>query len=268
MFIDKIKNRRLILKMNKIKLMVVDDNKEFCWLVRDYAEMQDDIDFIGSAHDGLSALDMIKSKKPDVVLLDNVMPQLDGIGVLNHLQNFPAKDRPKIVTVTACPTDEFMTNAYRLGVNYAMSRKIDINEMFDRCRMVLKNTPAQAKSEKLTVEDIEGKVTAMIHEVGVPAHIKGYAYLRVAIMLVLEDGQLIESITKLLYPTVAKKFNTSASRVERAIRHAIEVAWDRGDTDTLNSIFGFTINQSKGKPTNSEFIAMISDKLRLEMRKA
>lgn len=254
--------------MEKFKLMVVDDNREFCNLVRGYAQMQEDIEFIGATFDGISALDMIREKKPDVVILDNVMPQLDGIGVLNHLQSFPAKDRPKVVTVTACPTDEFMANAYKLGVNYAMSRKIDINEIIDRCRMVVKNTPAEAKSENLKVEDIESMVTAMIHEVGVPAHIKGYSYLRVAIMLVLEDRQLIESITKLLYPTVAKKFNTSASRVERAIRHAIEVAWNRGDTDTLNSIFGFTINQSKGKPTNSEFIAMISDKLRLEMKRA
>ena len=254
--------------MEKIKLIVVDDNKEFCRLVRDYAQVQEDIEFIGSAYDGISALDMIRSRKPDVVILDNVMPQLDGIGVLNHLQNFPANDRPKVVTVTACPTDEFMANAYKLGVNYAMSRKIDINDMIDRCRMVVRNTPAEAKQENLCVENVEGRVTEMIHEVGVPAHIKGYSYLRVAIMLVLEDRQLIESITKLLYPTVAKKFNTSASRVERAIRHAIEVAWNRGDTDTLNSIFGFTINQSKGKPTNSEFIAMISDKLRLEMKRA
>ena len=254
--------------MEKIKLMVVDDNREFCSLVKGYAQMQDDIEFSGAAFDGISALDMIREKKPHVVILDNVMPQLDGIGVLNHLKNFHSQDRPKIVTVTACPTDEFMSNAYKLGVNYAMSRKIDINEIIDRCRMVVKNTPAEAKSEKLSTEDIEALVTNMIHEVGVPAHIKGYSYLRTAIMLVLEDRQLIESITKLLYPTVAKKFSTSSSRVERAIRHAIEVAWDRGDTDTLNNLFGFTINQSKGKPTNSEFIAMISDKLRLKMKRA
>ena len=254
--------------MERIKLMVVDDNREFCSLVKGYAQMQDDIEFSGAAFDGISALDMIREKKPHVIILDNVMPQLDGIGVLNHLQNFHQQDRPKIVTVTACPTDEFMSNAYKLGVNYAMSRKIDINEIIDRCRMVVNNTPAEAKSEMLSMEDIESMVTDMIHEVGVPAHIKGYSYLRVAIMLVLEDRQLIESITKLLYPTVAKKFSTSASRVERAIRHAIEVAWDRGDTETLNNIFGFTINQSKGKPTNSEFIAMISDKLRLKMKRA
>ena len=254
--------------MEKIKLMVVDDNREFCCLVRDYVRMQDDVEFTGAAFDGITGLDMIRNKKPDVVILDNVMPQLDGIGVLNHLQSFAAKDRPKIVTVTACPTDEFMSNAYKLGVNYAMSRKTDVNEMIDRCRMVFNNKPMEAKNEKLKVEDVESMVTDMIHEVGVPAHIKGYSYLRLAIMLVLEDRLLIESITKLLYPTVAKRFNTSASRVERAIRHAIEVAWDRGDTDTLNNIFGFTINQSKGKPTNSEFIAMISDKLRLKMKKA
>lgn len=253
--------------MEKIKLMVVDDNREFCSLVRGYVLMQDDLEFVGSAYDGIGALDMIRSKKPDVVILDNVMPQLDGIGVLNHLQNFQPQDRPKIVAVTACPTDAFMASAFKLGVNYTMSRKVDINEIVDRCRMVVKNTPVVVQQEKLKMEDVEGLVTDMIHEVGVPAHIKGYSYLRVAIMLVLEDRLLIESITKLLYPTVAKKFNTSASRVERAIRHAIEVAWTRGDTDTLNSIFGFTINQAKGKPTNSEFIAMISDKLRLQIKK-
>ena len=269
MFINKTKTyRRIFTKMDKIKLMVVDDNKEFCKLVRDYVQIQDDIEFVGAAFDGISALEIIKSKKPDVILLDNVMPELDGLGVLNHLKNFPAEERPKVITVTACPTNEFMNNAYKLGVNYAMSRKIDINDMLDRCRMVVRNTPAKATYTTITAEDMERKVTEMIHEVGVPAHIKGYSYLRVAIMMVMEDGQLIESITKLLYPTVAKKFNTSSSRVERAIRHAIEVAWNRGDTDTLNNIFGFTINQAKGKPTNSEFIAMISDKLRLELKRA
>lgn len=252
--------------MAKIKLLVVDDNREFCNLVRDYINMQSDIEFSGAAFDGISALDLIRTKKPDVVLLDNVMPQLDGIGVLTHLQNMPASERPKIVTVTACPTDSFMTSAYKLGVNYAMSRKIDIAEMIERCRMVVNTSPAESGDQKISVRDIESLVTTTIHEVGVPAHIKGYSYLRESIMLVLEDRQLIESITKQLYPTVAKRFNTTASRVERAIRHAIEVAWGRGDTETLDKIFGFTINQSKGKPTNSEFIAMISDKLRLELK--
>ena len=254
--------------MEKIKLLVVDDNKEFCRLVRDYTQLQDDIEFIGAAFDGISAMEIIKEKKPHVILLDNVMPQLDGIGVLNHLQNIHSADRPKVVTVTACPTTEFMNNAYKLGVNYAMSRKTDINEMIDRCRMVVKNAAPEVSYSKLSAEDLECMVTEKIHEVGVPAHIKGYAYLRIAIMMVIEDNKLIESITKMLYPTVAKKFNPSASRVERAIRHAIEVAWTRGDTEVLNRIFGFTINQSKGKPTNSEFIAMISDIIRLEMKRA
>ena len=254
--------------MKKFKLMVADDNREFCNLIRDYAMAQDDIEFAGATFDGISALDMIRERKPDIVILDNVMPQLDGIGVLTHLKSFHAADRPKIVALTSCPTDEFMTTAYRLGVNYAMSRKSDTKEIINRCRMVMTSKPIELPTEKLTVSDIENRVTAMIHEVGVPAHIKGYSYLRLAIMLVLEDRQLIESITKLLYPTVAKKFDTSASRVERAIRHAIEVAWTRGDTETLNGIFGFTINQAKGKPTNSEFIAMISDRLRLQMKDA
>lgn len=253
--------------MNRIKIMVADDNKEFCSMVKDYVHSQNDMEFSGAAFDGISALEMIRTRKPDILLLDNVMPQLDGIGVLNHLQNFSPEDRPRVVTVTACPTDVFMTNAYKLGVSYAMSRKLDICEIIDRCRMVATNKPLNTKNEKLEVLDIESMVTSTIHEIGVPAHIKGYSYLRESIILVLNDRKLIESITKQLYPTVAKKFNTSSSRVERAIRHAIEVAWDRGDTDTLNNIFGFTINQAKGKPTNSEFIAMISDKLRLQLKK-
>ena len=254
--------------MEKIKFLVVDDNKSFCKSVREYAQMQDDIDFVGAAFDGISAMELIKTNKPDVILLDNVLPQLDGIGVLSHLQSIPAVDRPKVVAVTACPTAEFMNNAYKLGVSYTMSRKVDIHDMIERCRMVAQNTPAEASCNKLSSEDLECMVTEKIHEVGVPAHIKGYAYLRIAIMMVIEDNKLIESITKMLYPTVAKKFNTSASRVERAIRHAIEVAWTRGDTEVLNKIFGFTINQSKGKPTNSEFIAMISDIIRLELKRA
>ena len=254
--------------MDKIKLLVVDDNREFCNLVRDYTNMQDDVEFVGAAFDGISALEIIRSRKPDVILLDNVMPQLDGIGVMTHIQNMPVLQRPKVVTVTACPTDTFMTSAYKLGVSYAMSRKLDIAEMVERCRMAVRTSPADSGSDnrRLTEDDIEALVTSTIHEIGVPAHIKGYSYLRESIMLVLEDRQLIESVTKQLYPTVAKHFDTTASRVERAIRHAIEVAWSRGDTETLDSIFGFTINQSKGKPTNSEFIAMISDKLRLEIK--
>ncbi len=253
--------------MKKIKLAVIDDNKDYCMLVRDYAIMQDDFEFIGCAHDGFTALDLIRSKKPHIILLDNVMPELDGLGVMTHLLNYNEKDRPKVIVITACPTTTFMTNAYNLGVDYTMSRKMDISEMIERCRMVIRNDEEEIEiGNKANAADLEPIVTSIIHEVGVPAHIKGYSYLREAIMLVLKDCQLIESITKQLYPTVAKKFNTTSSRVERAIRHAIEVAWDRGDTETLNNLFGFTINQSKGKPTNSEFIAMIADRLRIKMK--
>lgn len=252
--------------MDKIRLLVVDDNREFCNLVRDYVNMQDDVEFAGAAFDGISALELIRSRRPDVILLDNVMPQLDGLGVMTHIKNMPVLQRPKVVTVTACPTDMFMTSAYKLGVSYAMSRKLDIAEMVERCKMVVNSASGKTGDERLTEDDIEALVTSTIHDVGVPAHIKGYSYLRESIMLVLKDRQLIESVTKQLYPTVAKHFGTTASRVERAIRHAIEVAWNRGDTEMLDSIFGFTINQSKGKPTNSEFIAMISDKLRLEIK--
>lgn len=251
--------------MEKIKLLVVDDNKDFCMTVRDYCSILDDIEVIGVAYDGLVALEVIQQKTPDIVLLDNVMPNLDGIGVLMRLTNIPREKRPKVITITACLTDEFAVNATKLGAAYQMSRNMSLEEIVERVRMVANTTTAE-KEEKIKEQDMETAITEIIHEIGVPAHIKGYSYIREAIMLVLKDNDIINSITKQLYPSVAKVYNTSPSRVERAIRHAIEVAWDRGDTETINKIFGFTINQSKGKPTNSEFIAMISDKLRLERK--
>ncbi len=257
--------------MGKIRLALADDNREFCSLVVDYISMIDDIELVGIANDGLVALELVEQKQPDVLILDNVMPQLDGLGVLARLQNVTAFKRPKVITITASLTEDFMINAYKLGADYQMSRRIDIEEIIKRVRMIMEKPkhriPQNPSINKGTI-DVETTVTSIIHEVGVPAHIKGYVYLREAIMLVLKDTDMVNSITKQLYPSVAKTYNTSASRVERAIRHAIEVAWDRGDTDTLNKIFGFTINQAKGKPTNSEFIAMIADKLRLEMKYA
>lgn len=256
--------------MEKIKVLVADDNREFCIQVKEYGSLQIDIDIIGIATDGITALELVQQLKPDVLILDNVMPHLDGLGVLGRLQNIKLEKRPKIIAITASPTHDFVVNAYKLGVDYQMSRKIGLDELMDRVRMVA-HTAVSAISTASPVAidlDIETIVTKIIHELGVPAHIKGYSYLREAIMLVLDNGDVINSVTKQLYPSVARAFSTSPSRVERAIRHAIEVAWDRGDTEKITEIFGFTINQTKGKPTNSEFIAMISDKLRLELKKA
>lgn len=253
--------------MKKIRLLVVDDNREFCMLVRSYIQMVDDMEFVGAAFDGYSALDMIKEIKPDVVLLDNVMPQLDGIGVLTHLKHIPKDERPKVVTVTACPTDTFMENACNLGASYAMSRKMDVDEMIKRCRMVVKSTSFGNSVKISNSENAENSIASLLHKTGMSANIKGYGYLKYAVLLIVEDKSYKNSITKKLYPDVAKYFNVSSASVERAIRNAINMAWERGNRDFLNSIFVSSVNPLKGKPTNSEFIAMISDIISLKIHK-
>ena len=252
--------------MKKIRLIVADDNREFCKLIRDYIQMTDDVEFVGAAFDGYTALDMIKEKKPDVVLLDNVMPQLDGIGVLSHLRDIPKNERPKIVTVTACPTDVFMENACKLGASYAMSRKMDVDEMIKRCRMVVKSTSFEGVAEAPEYANKEEYIVSILHKSGMSSNIKGYTYLKFSFLLMFQDETLKNSVTKNLYPKIARHFNVSTASVERAIRNAVNMAWKRGNPEFLNSIFASSINPSKGKPTNSEFIAMIYDKLKLEMK--
>lgn len=268
--------------MEKIRLVIADDSRDFCRIMKDFLLTVPEIELVGMASDGLVTLEIVESKRPNVLLLDNVMPFLDGLGVLTRLNEAGLKDSLKVIMISGSLSDDFVIHASKLGADYIMSRRMSADEIINKIRMVMEKPDVEAIYPNLNFNigssnyktsslnrasnDIEKTVTTVIHEIGVPAHIKGYTYLREAIMLVLKDTDLINSITKQLYPTVAKKHNTSSSRVERAIRHAIEVAWDRGDTETLNNIFGFTINQNKGKPTNSEFIAMISDKLRLEMK--
>lgn len=252
--------------MEKIRLMVADDNREFCKLIRDYVQMIDDVEFVGAAFDGYSALDMIKTKMPDVILLDNVMPHLDGIGVLTHLRAIPKSERPKIVTVTACPTDIFMENACKLGASYAMSRKMDIVEMINRCRMVCSTSSGNyAKASESA--SVENSIASLLREMGISANIKGYKYLKYSVPLMLEDEKYKNSLTKELYPAVAEYFNVSPASVERAIRSAIGMAWKRGNPEFLNSIFASSVNPEKGRPTNSEFLAVIADKLSIEMRR-
>ena len=257
--------------MEKIKVLLVDDNNEYATMVRDYLAAQDDINVVGIAADGQLGIEMINTKSPDVVLLDLVMPLMDGMGVLKRVGQLERTKRPRVIAVSAVAHDKITQNVIALGADYYMMKPAPMDAICERIRLVARPMSESAntifRSESIhPTGDLETNVTNIIHEVGVPAHIKGYQYLREAIMMVIGDNDLINSITKQLYPSVAKAYNTTSSRVERAIRHAIEVAWDRGDTDTLNKIFGFTINNGKGKPTNSEFIAMISDKLRLSMK--
>ena len=267
---------------SKITVTIADDNQEFAKMICKYLNNEEDIEVVGISNDGKEALDMILSKEPDVALLDVIMPHVDGIGVLEKLFSIPIKKRPKCIMLSAVGQDSITQKAIAIGAEYYMVKPFDLEVLVKRIREIhegYKNvgqnvTVKEIKSPYIVVsttktpESLEAQITNVIHEVGVPAHIKGYQYLREAITLAVNDIDIINSITKMLYPTLARKFKTTPSRVERAIRHAIEVAWTRGKLDVNNSMFGNTISVNKGKPTNSEFIAMIADKLRLEMKSA
>ena len=253
--------------MEKLKVVIVDCNNDYATKLRTAFSTFDDIEVSGVENDGLKGEKLIRDKSPDVVILDMILPGLDGIGLMQRTY----EKRPKFIMLSSIKKEEIIANAINSGAEYYMIKPVDNDIVIDRVRQMVdsdiieQNARIADMREKLEV-DLESKVTGIIHEVGVPAHIKGYQYLREAIIMTVNNMDLINSITKQLYPTVAKRYNTTPSRVERAIRHAIEVAWDRGDTDVLNSFFGYTIASGKGKPTNSEFIAMIADKLRLQLK--
>ncbi len=225
-----------------------------------------------SEKDGLKLIEKLKDTKPDVVLADLFMPNLDAIGVLHHIKEMPEKERPIVMIVSSYENSQLEREAMKAGAAYFFIRPFDMCTLAERIINFSgwrnEVAPVVANDNVLTDMDLEVMVTEIIHQIGVPAHIKGYHYLREAIIISIKNDDYINSVTKLLYPTVAKKFVTTSSRVERAIRHAIEVAWDRGDLDVLNSVFGYTINNDRGKPTNSEFIAMIADKIRLRIKVA
>ena len=269
---------------NKISVLIADDNKEFCSILNDYLLNQRDIVVTGIAKDGKEALELIEERQPDLVVLDIIMPHLDGLGVLERLQSMNLEKFPRIVVLSAVGQDKITQRAITLGADYYVVKPFDmdiftkrIKDMFNDNLVeqpVRKQMPVAAATAATSVVsepavkqgpmDLETEITNIIHEIGVPAHIKGYMYLREAITMVVNDMELLSAVTKELYPSIAKKYNTTASRVERAIRHAIEVAWGRGQIDAINKLFGYTIHNDKGKPTNSEFIAIIADKLRLK----
>ena len=220
--------------------------------------------------DGALLLKRIKAEKPDVVLADIFMQNLDILGVLDGIKKMDGKERPMVMVMSSFDNSRLEKETLNAGASYYFLKPFDINTMAERIIRLSgwKNeiSPIVVKDNVVTDPELELMVTEIIHQIGVPAHIKGYHYLREAIILSVKNSEIINSVTKLLYPTVAKNHGTTSSRVERAIRHAIEVAWDRGDIDVLNSYFGYTIQNDRGKPTNSEFIAMISDKLRLRLK--
>ncbi len=268
----------------KISILIADDNQEFAKTLANYIQEQDDMEVIGIAKDGEEAVEMITNITPDIALLDVIMPHLDGIGVLEKIKMINFDKEPICIMLSAVGQDKITQRAISLGAEYYVVKPFDIELLIKRIRELknfrltqnvngfigkeVKTQYVEITSNEKSEENIEALVTNIIHEVGVPAHIKGYQYLREAIIMVINDIDVINQITKSLYPKIASKFNTTPSRVERAIRHAIEVAWGRGDQKTVENIFGYTISAAKGKPTNSEFIAMIADKLRLELKSA
>ena len=247
------------------RILIADGSEEFCQRLKEALEQAADWEVVGAACDGLQAAELLGKLRPDVLVLDLLLPRLDGIALLRKAAALnPA---PVSLVLTGFLTEYAATTAAGLGVRYFMAKPCKFEAVAERLQEILEADAAgPAKSRQPGGANIDAMVTSVIHEIGVPAHIKGYQYLREAIKIAVGDMEVINAITKVLYPQVAKTFATTPSRVERAIRHAIEVAWDRGDLETLQRFFGYTVSNSKGKPTNSEFIALIADRLQLELR--
>lgn len=263
--------------MSKISVVIVDDNERMVELLTEILGNDPEIQVVGKSYDGMDGIKVIEEKKPEVVLLDLIMPKLDGLGVLEYFKYQTKRENtPTFIIITAIGQEGVTERAFALGADYYMMKPFDNNVLINRIKEIKRHelpVSAEELSEKKVKKNmetlnynLESDVTNIIHEIGVPAHIKGYQYLRDAIMMSVNDGEMLNSITKLLYPSIAKQHKTTPSRVERAIRHAIEVAWSRGKMDTIDELFGYTVSNGKGKPTNSEFVALIADKIRLEYK--
>ncbi|MCI9678159.1 MAG: sporulation transcription factor Spo0A [Oscillospiraceae bacterium] len=246
---------------NRIKVLLTDTNEDARQLLQDTLERDGRFTAAGSTGDGARVLDLVEEVKPDILLLDLLLPGLDGLSILRGLRE-QAGDGPVVIAVSHFVSQEMVAEAGTLGASLFVSKPYNEGAMMENMLRLLEKRGMKS----LHASGLEELVTSIIHEVGVPAHIKGYQYVREAIMITVEDMDVINSVTKILYPEVAKRYHTTPSRVERAIRHAIEVAWDRGDLETLQKFFGYTVSNAKGKPTNSEFIAMISDRIRLKLK--
>ena len=252
--------------MDKLTTVLIADNsEEFCSSLSAALHSSGGFQVLGTAADGEQTVRMVAEQNPDVLVLDLMLSKKDGISVLKTLSTL--EHRPITLATSGFVTDYVASAAANLGARYLMLKPCDMTALVERLEEI-RGGESQRKnlSRRSNVQSIESLVTSIIHEIGVPAHIKGYQYLREAIIIAVNDMDVINAITKVLYPQVAKTFQTTPSRVERAIRHAIEVAWDRGDLDTLQRFFGYTVSNTKGKPTNSEFIALIADKLQLQLK--
>lgn len=255
-----------------LKLLITEDQEE---ITRENKETFEAFRFQTEScvKNGVEVLEKIDKQHPDIVLMDLFMPGLDGIGVMNAVQRNGNGKKPVFIIMSSFDNPMLEREVMNAGASYFILRPFSVRDMCERILQLQGNSVSaphkmMPSAPKAPAPALEMQITEILHQIGVPAHIKGYHYLRDSIMMSVENPDIINAVTKQLYPSVAKCYQTTSSRVERAIRHAIEVAWDRGDVDVLNSYFGYTIHNSRGKPTNSEFIAMISDKLRLEMKNA
>lgn len=265
--------------MSKWSVAIADDNERMVAVLESVIHQDEELQLVGVARNGEDACRIVQEKTPDIVLLDIIMPKLDGLTVLEKVGlDSKLQKKPEFIVISAIGQEKITEDAFMLGASYYIMKPFDHEMLLNRIRSLkenrqnkklpLRKTPSSFEA-RIDYEEhnLETDVTNMIHEIGVPAHIKGYQYLRDAIMMAVEDMSMLNSITKILYPTIAKNHQTTPSRVERAIRHAIEVAWSRGKMDTIDELFGYTVSVGKGKPTNSEFIALIADKIRLDYKK-
>ena len=259
--------------MEQLSVAIADDNQKILNVLGEIVSADRELDLVGKAKNGEEMCQIIKDRQPDVVLLDLIMPKMDGLTVMEKVgQDRAIHKRPYFIVITAVGQEKITEDAFNKGANYYIMKPFNNQMLLERIKSVRNMARGSDRkcedghAETVSGENLETRVTNMLHEIGIPAHIKGYHYLRDAIIMAVNDMDVLNAITKILYPTVAKKYQTTSSRVERAIRHAIEVAWSRGKLDTLDELFGYTVSTGKGKPTNSEFIALIADTIQLEYR--
>lgn len=261
--------------MEQMKVMIAEKHEKMRRFLAEIVEKEDDLTVVGTAENGTEACEMIRRLEPDVVLLDLIMPGMDGLSVLEQMKSDKASEQsPKFIVVSAVSEDRVVGEAFRLGASYYVIKPFEPDALISRIKAVMridgtyfhhvKRISPYEDLSSVQRREMEAEIAEVLHKIGVPAHIRGYAYLKEAIVLALTNLEMLQFVTKKLYPAIAEKFGTTGSRVERSIRHAIESAWDRGEAGEKEELFGYTIHKAKGKPTNSEFIALVTDRLKME----